>query len=370
MIIGSIIAFIASSVLLDRTLRYPGRRSSLVTIPIALFPILILVAFIAFTRTYYSRPYLIVQALATISWAFTRYQVMRRPQARTLAVLPFGDTSLMQGISELRLFTLKKPRLYNASFDGVVADLHAEIPPEWAAFLADCVMQQIRVYHVASIGESLTGRVSLQHLAAMHVDSLRPPPWFNPVKRTLDVLVVLLTSPLTIPIGCLTAIAVRIDSPGKSLYQQIRVGAQGREFTLFKFRSMRVDAEAKGAQFTEQQDPRITRIGHFLRKTRLDELPQLWNVFKGDMSLVGPRPERPVFVEEYDRSIEHYQLRHLVRPGLTGWAQIEAGYSSDTAGTVRKLERDFYYIKYRSLALDTFIIYRTIRTVCSGSGAR
>ena len=370
MIGGSVLAFISSAVLLDRTLRYPSHRSSLITIPIGLFPILILVAFIAFTRAYYSRPYLFVEAALTVIWAFSLYQVKRRPQARILAVLPFGDTSIIEEVPGLRLVTLKKPRFYNASFDGIVADLHAEIPLEWARFLADCVMQQIRVYHAASIGESMTGRVSLGHLAAMHVDSLRPPPWFNPTKRAIDLLIVVLTSPITLPLGLLIAVAVRLTSRGPALYRQERTGVRGHKFTLLKFRSMGEDAEASGAQFTKKDDSRITRLGKTLRKTRLDELPQLWNVLIGEMSIVGPRPERPEFVAEYERDIEHYKLRQLVRPGITGWAQIETGYSSDTAGTTRKLERDFYYIKYRSLALDAFIIYRTIRTVCFGSGAR
>lgn len=370
MIAGSIVAFVATSILLDRTLKYPGRRSSLITVPIALFPVLILVAIIAFTRMYYSRSYLIVECGMTLIWAFSLYQYKRRPHARSLAVLPFGDTSILKDIPGLRLVTLKKPRFYNASFDGIVADLHAEIPGEWTKFLADSVMQQIRVYHAASIAESLKGRVSLGHLAAMHVDSLRPPPWFNPCKRSIDIAMVLITAPITIPLGLIAATLVRLDSRGPAIYRQARTGAKGREFTLLKFRSMRQDAESEGQQFATHDDPRITHVGKFLRKSRLDELPQLWNILKGDMSLVGPRPERPVFVEEYERDIEHYQLRHLVRPGLTGWAQIEIGYSSDKEGTIRKLERDFYYIKYRSLSLDIFVIYRTIRIVCSGSGAR
>ena len=165
-------------------------------------------------------------------------------------------------------------------------------------------------------------------------------------------------------------VMIRLESKGPAIYRQRRTGINGSEFTLLKFRSMREDAEADGAQFTEENDPRITKLGHFIRKTRIDELPQLLNILKGEMSLVGPRPERPGFVEKYRVEIPHYQLRHGVRPGLTGWAQIETGYASDTQGTVRKLERDLYYVKYRSIALDFFIIYRTVKTIVFGSGAR
>jgi lipopolysaccharide/colanic/teichoic acid biosynthesis glycosyltransferase len=195
-------------------------------------------------------------------------------------------------------------------------------------------------------------------------------PWFNPLKRGTDLLVTALAAPFLLAIGLVLAILIRLESKGPAIYRQRRVSAKGKAFTLLKFRSMRADAEVDGAQFTTENDPRITRLGHFMRKTRLDELPQFWNILKGDMSLVGPRPERPNFVEQYEREIPNYNLRQIARPGLTGWAQIETGYSSDTAGTIRKLERDLYYVKYRSIALDTYIIYRTIRTVFFGSGAR
>jgi exopolysaccharide biosynthesis polyprenyl glycosylphosphotransferase len=371
MLLGSVIAFLVTAVLLDRTLRYPGSRSSLVTIPLALLPLLILVAIIALTRSYYSRPFLLVDGSLTMIWAFTRYRMQRRPHARRLAVIPIGDRSILEDIPTVRFVALKNPRNFTrASFDGIVLDMHADIPQEWVKFLADSVMQQIRIYHTASLVESIAGRVSLQHLAALHVDNLQPLPWFNPLKRGTDLLVTILAAPFLLAIGLVLAILIRLGSKGPAIYRQRRISAKGREFTLLKFRSMRADAEVDGAQFTTENDPRITRLGHWMRKTRLDELPQFWNILKGDMSLVGPRPERPNFVEQYEREIPNYNLRQIVRPGLTGWAQIETGYSSDTEGTIRKLERDLYYVKYRSLALDTFIIYRTVKTVFFGSGAR
>jgi exopolysaccharide biosynthesis polyprenyl glycosylphosphotransferase len=371
MLLGSVIAFLVTAVLLDRTLRYPGSRSSLVTIPLALLPLLILVAIIALTRSYYSRPFLLVDGSLTMIWAFTRYRASRRPHARRLAVIPIGDRAILEDIPAVRFVTLKKPGNFTrTSFDGIVLDMHADIPQEWVKFLADSVMQQIRIYHTASLVESIAGRVSLQHLAALHVDNLQPMPWFNPLKRGTDLLVTILAAPFLLAIGLLLAILIRLESKGPAIYRQRRVSAKGKAFTLLKFRSMRADAEVDGAQFTTENDPRITRLGHFMRKTRLDELPQFWNILKGDMSLVGPRPERPNFVEQYEREIPNYNLRQIARPGLTGWAQIETGYSSDTAGTIRKLERDLYYVKYRSIALDTYIIYRTIRTVFFGSGAR
>jgi len=371
MLAGSVIAFLVTAVLLDRTLRFPGSRSSLVTIPLALLPLLILLAIIALTRSYYSRPFLLMDAGLTTFWAFSRYRAQRKPHARRLAVIPIGDRRILEDIQSVRFVSLKHPKDFTrANFDGIVLDMHAEIPQEWVKFLADSVMQQVRIYHTASLVESIAGRVSLHHLAALHVDNLQPMPWFNPLKRGTDLLVTILAAPFLLAIGLVLGILIRLESRGPAIYRQRRVSINGTEFTLLKFRSMRADAEAGGAQFTVENDPRITRLGHFMRKTRLDEIPQFWNILKGDMSLVGPRPERPKFVEQYEGEIPNYNLRHIARPGLTGWAQIETGYSSDTEGTIRKLERDLYYVKYRSLALDTFIIYRTVRTVIFGSGAR
>ena len=370
MLAGSIICYAVTSVLLDRTLRYPGRGSSLVSIPLTLVPILVLIAVIALGRIYYSRPYLICFGSVMLAWMFLRYQMQRRPSVRALATLPFGQMELLESIKGIRFVQLRKPVLPNAQLDGIVLDMHAQIPQEWISFIADQVMQQKRIYHVASLVESMAGLVSLEHVAALHLEDLRPSLLFNPIKRGVDISVSLLGGLLLLPLGLLVAVLIRLESKGPALYRQERVGFQGKNFMLLKFRSMRVDAEAGGAQFTVENDPRITRMGRFIRKTRLDELPQLWNILVGEMSLVGPRPERPKFVEEYDEAIDHYKLRHTIRPGLTGWAQIETGYSSDLTGTIRKVERDFYYIKYRSTALDAFIIYRTLRTVIFGSGAR
>ena len=370
MILGSTLCFCATSLLTDRALQYPGQRSIFVTIPLALLPILILVAFIAFGRFYYSRPYLICFTTLTTAWALLRYQIQRRPNARVLAMIPFGDLELLESLNQIEFKKLDEPRLPEGGVDGVVVDMHADLDQEWVKFLADLVMQQVRIYHVASIAESIAGRVSLRHIAALHVESLQPTPWFNPTKRAFDLVASVVGGVLLFPIGVMVAILIRIESKGPAIYRQRRTGISGSEFTLLKFRSMRQDAEVDGAQFTSENDPRITRLGKFMRKTRIDELPQLLNIFKGEMSLVGPRPERPGFVEDYRNDIPHYDLRHTVRPGLTGWAQIETGYASDTEETIRKLERDLYYVKYRCTTLDCFILYRTVRTILFGNGAR
>jgi exopolysaccharide biosynthesis polyprenyl glycosylphosphotransferase len=176
---------------------------------------------------------------------------------------------------------------------------------------------------------------------------------------------------LAAPIMLAVALAIRLESPGPVFFRQRRVGQFGREFTILKFRSMRVDAEHDGApRWAQPNDPRITRVGRLIRKTRLDELPQLWSVLKGDMSLVGPRPERKPFVEELSRHNALYSQRLVVRPGVTGWSQVQAPYASSLEESIEKLKYDLYYIKNLSFALDMTILASTARTVLLGRGAR
>lgn len=202
-------------------------------------------------------------------------------------------------------------------------------------------------------GFSLTTRGSLRRL-----------------KRALDVLISLCLLVLTMPVMLLAAIAVRLESPGPVIYRQDRVGLHEREFTVYKFRSMRADAEKNGAVWAQAGDSRVTRVGRFIRKVRIDELPQLWNVLKGDMSFIGPRPERMAFVRGLKKTIPYYGLRHTVKPGLTGWAQVCYPYGASEEDARRKLEYDLYYIKNMSLLLDIHIIFKTIGVVLFPRGAR
>jgi sugar transferase (PEP-CTERM system associated) len=176
---------------------------------------------------------------------------------------------------------------------------------------------------------------------------------------------------LSAPFMLLTAIAVRLSSPGPVLYRQTRVGMDGQEFTLYKFRSMRADAEAgTGAVWAVKDDPRVTSVGRVIRRIRFDELPQLFNVLKGEMSIVGPRPERPEFVKALSEQIPYYRQRHCVRPGITGWAQVNYKYGDTLEDTITKLEYDLYYIKNMSMGLDTYIIFHTVKAMLLSRGAQ
>ncbi|MDK4614329.1 exopolysaccharide biosynthesis polyprenyl glycosylphosphotransferase [Kingella kingae] len=190
------------------------------------------------------------------------------------------------------------------------------------------------------------------------------------VKRLLDIVCVLCALPFALPLMLLTAIAIRLESSGSVLFTQNRVGQGGREFRIYKFRSMSQDSEKDGAKLAQVGDSRITQVGHFIRKTRLDELPQFFNILKGDMSLIGPRPEQKVFVEQFEQSIAFYNYRHIVKPGLSGWAQVTQGYAGNEDETRVKIEHDFYYIKHFSLSLDLLIVFKTIKIILTGFGAR
>jgi exopolysaccharide biosynthesis polyprenyl glycosylphosphotransferase len=188
-------------------------------------------------------------------------------------------------------------------------------------------------------------------------------------QRLLDIAVALLMLVFVWPLMILTALAVRADSPGPALFSQERIGRDGKPFTLYKIRSMRTDAEtASGPVWATANDPRITRVGRFIRKSRLDELPQLFNVLAGSMSLVGPRPERAHFVDDLATKIPYFRQRHLVKPGLTGWAQINYRYGASFEDAVQKLQYDLFYIKNQSLLFDLSILFNTVKIVLLRKG--
>nr|WP_307775519.1 sugar transferase [uncultured Cetobacterium sp.] len=190
----------------------------------------------------------------------------------------------------------------------------------------------------------------------------------NKIKRVFDIMMSLTIGILTLPVMIIAAIIVKLESPGPIIYSQSRVGENEKEFLVHKFRSMRQDAEKNGAVWAQKNDPRVTKFGSFMRKTRIDELPQIINVLKGDMSFIGPRPERMVFIKELEKQIPFYGLRHMVKPGLTGWAQVMYPYGATVEDAQNKLEYDLYYIKAYSLYLDIIILFKTLKTVVFGKG--
>jgi exopolysaccharide biosynthesis polyprenyl glycosylphosphotransferase len=191
------------------------------------------------------------------------------------------------------------------------------------------------------------------------------------IKRVFDIFSAALLLVVSAPVMLLAAVAIRLDSPGPALYRQERVGKNGKNFVIIKFRSMRTDSEKDGTpRWATADDDRVTRIGRIIRRTRIDELPQLFSVLKGDMSLVGPRPERPFFVEQLTQEIPFYSVRHSVKPGVTGWAQVRYQYGATVEDSQEKLQYDLYYVKNHALFLDVQIMLETVRVVLTGKGAR
>jgi sugar transferase (PEP-CTERM system associated) len=252
-----------------------------------------------------------------------------------------------------------------------LADARGKLPMDK---LLDMKLQGVRFEHLATVYEKYTGKIAVDNLRPSWLifsEGFRKSRVQDLLKRALDALLAVIGLLITLPLMGLTVIAVKLTSPGPALYHQERVGRHGRVFVLHKFRSMQADAERKsGAVWAQPGDSRVTTVGRVLRRTRLDEVPQLWNVLCGHMSLVGPRPERPEFVTSLTQEIPYYGQRHIVRPGITGWAQVRYTYGASVEDALMKLQYDLYYIKNRSLAFDLFIMAKTVKTVLMRKGGQ
>ena len=257
--------------------------------------------------------------------------------------------------------------------EEIILAVNREMNPSAIKALMTCFEHGVDIVPVGLATERSLGRVPLQHLGDRWLPptfwaSNAIPLFYDVLKRASDILFALLVSILTLPLLLIAALLVRLTSLGSAFYRQVRTGMHGRPFTIYKLRTMVNDAEAGGVQWAEKNDTRITPLGKFLRATRIDELPQLWNVLRGDMSLVGPRPERPEFVEQLEKEIPFYRARFAVRPGITGWAQVKHRYVNSVEDTKTKLEYDLFYIKNRSLWLDLVILGKTAKTVVTFRG--
>jgi len=231
----------------------------------------------------------------------------------------------------------------------------------------------VTIEEVGSVLERLTGKLQLDGLRPsdlLFCEGFRMKPSQQFLLRIASTLVAAIGLILFLPLFPFVVLLVRLSSPGPVFFRQERVGLNGKIFSVYKFRTMVVDAEAEGAQWAQKNDPRVTRVGQFMRKTRLDEVPQLWNVLRGDMSFVGPRPERPEFVSWLAHELPFYDVRNMIRPGLTGWAQIRYGYGATLEQSREKLAYDLYYVKHQTLGLDLLIMFETIKTILRRRGAQ
>jgi sugar transferase (PEP-CTERM system associated) len=234
-------------------------------------------------------------------------------------------------------------------------------------------MQGITIEPSTTFYERVAGKILVEKIAPswiIYSDGFSLSRWKYHIKRLIDVCFSVILLLLGLPVLLVTALLIKIDSPGPVLYYQERIGEGNRPFRIIKFRSMRQDAEKDGAVWAKKNDDRVTRVGEVIRTLRIDELPQLWNILRGDMSLVGPRPERKVFVDQLARKIPYYNIRHEMKPGVTGWAQVCYPYGASELDALKKLEYDLYYMKNVSIAFDLMVIFRTVKTVLFKKGSR
>lgn len=257
-----------------------------------------------------------------------------------------------------------------SEYDMIALDWHAHNDKDTLKKLANVSLHGKPLIHASAVYEQYSGRTPIEYILEEGLFQFFSGEIYEYGKRLTDLFMAVFLGVLTSPIMLITAVIIKAESHGPVLFSQERIGQDNESFILYKFRSMSVNSEKEGAQFAQKDDARITRFGNLIRKFRIDELPQFWNVLKGDMSLIGPRPERPIFVDLFKEEIPFYAYRHKVRPGITGWAQIKDGYADGVESTKRKLEYDFYYIKNLSFSLDLLIIYATIKTILTGFGSR
>jgi len=354
---------------------YPGNRMGKTILPAFGVGYGLSIAVLLMMRLPYDRFALIVGAAAHLVWSLSLYALVHRGMFRRIAVVPFGDVGNLEAIARVEWVRMVAPDVsLVADCDAIVADFAApDLPDEWEAFLADAALAGKVVYQVKQLSESLTGRVEIEHLSENSFGSLVPARGYFYLKSLVDLLFAVGTLPLTVPVMLLVATLIKLDGPGPVLFRQRRVGHAGRPITVLKFRTMapiHVAEDERTSAVTRDGDDRITRVGAFLRRSRLDELPQVFNILKGEMSWIGPRPEAAVLSTWYTGEIPFYRYRHVVKPGISGWAQVNQGHVAGVDEVHRKLQYDFYYIKYFSPWLDSLILFSTIRTMLNGFGSR
>ena len=372
---GTFIALLVGYYSFRKLSRYPGVRASYHILPIFAASYGTVLALFFFARLDYSRIQFAASFAICVVWYYVVYFKLQRQHRLRIAVVPFGEVGALRDIPGINWIHLSEHEPVGGDFDAIVADLRADIPPLWERFLADRALDGMLVMHFKQMQESLTGRVAIEHLSENNFGSLIPGIVYGRVKRVVDFIVTILLLPVLVPVLALIALVVKLDSRGPVFFSQQRMGYRGQTFRMYKFRSMTHghadhSDDARGSAMTRDGDDRVTRIGKYLRRYRLDELPQAINILKGEMSWIGPRPEAVPLSLWYEAELPFYRYRHIVRPGITGWAQVKQGHVAEVDDVLWKLHYDFYYIKNFSVWLDLLIVAATVKTIASGFGAR
>jgi lipopolysaccharide/colanic/teichoic acid biosynthesis glycosyltransferase len=375
-VVGNLIATLGGFYLYRSITVYPGIRSSYFIIP-TFGASYALVAFgYLLLRLEYSRILLTVGLVACLLWYYAVFFLHQRDRSLRIGIVPFGEVDSLHVIDSIEWVRLTSADAeQRRRYDLLVADFRSDLPEEWEAFLADSALAGVTILHVKQLRESLTGRVEIDHLSENNFGSLIPALAYIKLKGLIDFIAAAAIGIVLLPVLAGVAAAVRWDSPGPVLFRQRRVGYGGRVFTVFKFRTMcnggsDDEGDERSSAITNHGDPRVTRLGRLLRRSRVDELPQIINILRGEMSWIGPRPEAEVLSKWYEAELPFYRYRHIVKPGISGWAQVNQGHVAEVEDVLWKLQYDFYYIKNFSPWLDLLIVFKTLRTVLTGFGSR
>ena len=367
------LAFVASMFSMQRFDWFPGTRSIFAGLTIVVSWYALLGALLMAARLPYSLSYIWASFALSLIFMLAQSTWFRRSHVQRMGFVPLGRADHLDQVQGVAWTKLDQPALPagGVRLDAIVADLHAPaLTDAWQKFLADCTLQHMPVYNIRQVEEALTGRVKIHHMYENNLGSLLPNPIYMALKYLWEVGLIVLSLPVVLPLMLVTALLIKLEDGGSIFYNQERVGYRGKPFLMFKFRSMTENRNLNQQTTTTQNDARVTRVGRFIRKVRIDELPQFLNVAMGQMSLIGPRAEYKKFADELEKQVPFYQYRHIVKPGITGWAQVRHGYATGADETQVKIEHDFYYIKNFSFSLDVLIVFLTIKTMLTGFGAR
>ena len=364
------ICYLATAMTLPRITSYllVERKYYILPVLLSVFGVAITIMFMV--RIDYSRSIVFYGWVLSFLWLLFTALLRQESQRLVLFAIPNFDISSLNQRGRVRVIELKAPYEISNIKGSLVVDLHRNLSPEAEKFIADCSLNNIAVFHAESIREMLEGKVQTKHLMENAIGSLQPNPLYMTFKRIWESLIIIATFPITLPIMAITAILIKLENPGPAMFIQERVGQGGKLFRIYKFRSMTIKEAGAEDKFATAEKARVTKVGKFIRKFRIDELPQFFNVLKGEMALIGPRPEQDSFVKQFEQEIPFYGYRHMVKPGISGWAQVVQGYADDTESTSEKLAHDLYYIKNLSFWLDINIVFKTIRTMLTGFGAQ
>lgn len=355
---------------------FPGSINVSYIFPALASSYAIALAIILFMRAPYSGVLLSATFVCVLTTRFAIGALEPRRDTNRYYLVPGGDIERIRNELEAVCVILNEPLLPKDPSAVIVADLHHDHLPEWERAFAVAALNGIAIYHYKQVWEARTGKVRIEHLSENSLGSLMPSNSYAKIKRLVDILLTLVALPVLFVPLLVTGLLIRIDSPGPVFFRQERIGYRGQAFSVLKFRTMRVAEPASADRdrlqdaITKDDDDRITRLGRFLRKTRIDELPQLFNILRGEMSWIGPRPEARPLSEWYEREIPFYVYRHIVRPGITGWAQVNQGHVAGISEVHDKLRFDFFYIKNFSMWIDLLILFKTVLVVVRGSGAK